>query len=258
MERKALLLEQDQGVARITLNLPEVHNALSLEIRVGLIEMFRKFAEDEAVKVIILTGSGKAFCAGGDLRTMEGETAVSGRRRLKRGHGLIKAMMELEKPIIGAINGVAAGAGVSLALSCDFLVASKEARFVVSFSKIGLVPDLGLFYSLPLRIGVPKAKELMMLGDFVSANEAERMGLVNRVVPAEKLNDEVKTLALRLAKGPGQSYAMIKNALNHWPLALDSFLELESVMQAVAFSTQDFKEGRKAFLEKRPPSFSGK
>lgn len=115
------MLEQDQGVARITLNLPEVHYALSLEIRVGLIEMFRKLGEDEAVKVIILTGSGKAFCAGGDIRTMEGETAVSGRRRIKRGHGLIKAMMELEKPIIGAINGITAGAGVSIAVLLPYL-----------------------------------------------------------------------------------------------------------------------------------------
>ena len=167
-------------------------------------------------------------------------------------------MLGLEKPIIGAINGVAAGAGVSIALACDLVVASEEARFAVSFSKIGLVPDLGLFYTLPLRIGVPKAKELMFLGDIIDAHEAERLGLVNRVVAADKLEEEVKTLALRLVNGPGQSYAMIKSALNHWPADLDSLLEMEAAMQAVAFSSQDFEEGRKAFLGKRKPVFRGK
>jgi len=258
MDKNPLLLELDQGVAKITLNLPEVRNALSVEIRMGLGEMFKKLGEDEAVKVVILTGSGKAFCAGGDIRTMEGETAVSGRLRLKKGHALIKTMLGLEKPIIGAINGMAAGAGVSIAMACDLLVASEEARFVLSFSKIGLVPDLGLFYSLPLRIGVAKAKELMFLGDVIEAREAERFGMVNRVVAAEKLDEEVKALALRLVNGPGQSYAMIKSALNHWPTDLDSLLEMEATMQAVAFSSQDFEEGRKAFLEKRKPVFRGK
>ncbi len=258
MDKKALLLEHDQGVAKITLNLPEVRNALSLEIRLGLVDILKELGEKEDVKVIILTGAGKAFCSGGDIRTMEGETAVSGRLRLKRGHGLIKTMLGLEKPIIGAINGVAAGAGVSIALACDLVVASEEARFAVSFSKIGLIPDLGLFYTLPLRIGVPKAKELMFLGDIIDAHEAERLGLVNRVVAADKLEEEVKTLALRLVNGPGQSYAMIKSALNHWPAHLESFLELEATQQAVAFSSRDFEEGRKAFLEKRKPVFRGK
>jgi 2-(1,2-epoxy-1,2-dihydrophenyl)acetyl-CoA isomerase len=258
MDKKALLLEVDQGIAKITLNLPEVRNALSVEIRLGLGEMFKKLGQEEAVKAIILTGSGKAFCAGGDIRTMEGETAVSGRLRLKRGHGLIKTMLGLEKPIIGAINGIAAGAGVSIAMACDLVVASEEARFVLSFSKIGLVPDLGLFYTLPLRIGVAKAKELMFFGDPIEAHEAERLGMVNRVVAADKLEETVKALALRLANGPGQSYAMIKSALNHWPTDLDSLLEMEATMQAVAFSSQDFEEGRKSFLEKKKPVFQGK
>lgn len=258
MDKKALLLEHDQGVAKITLNLPEIRNALSLEIRLGLVDILRKLGEEDDVKVIIITGSGKAFCAGGDIRTMEGETAVSGRIRLKKGHGLIKTMLGLEKPIIGAINGIAAGAGVSIALACDFLVASEEARFAVSFSKIGLVPDLGLYYLLPLRIGVPRAKELMFFGDVIDAHRAESLGMVNRVVPAENLAEEVQALAQRLVQGPGQSYAMIKSALNHWPANLDSFLEIEATQQAVAFSSRDFEEGRKAFLEKRKPVFKGK
>jgi 2-(1,2-epoxy-1,2-dihydrophenyl)acetyl-CoA isomerase len=258
MEKNPLLVERHEGFAKITFNLPEVRNALSAEIRLGLGELFKKLGEEEAVKVIILTGSGKAFCAGGDIRTMEGETAVSGRLRLKRGHGLIKTMLGLEKPIIGAVNGIAAGAGVSIAMACDLVVASEDARFVLSFSKIGLVPDLGLFYTLPVRVGIAKAKELMFLGDVIDAREAERLGLVNRVVAADKLEEEVKALALRLANGPGQSYAMIKSALNHWPTDLDSLLEMEATMQAVAFSSRDFEEGRKSFLEKRKPVFSGK
>ncbi len=258
MEKNPLLVERHEGLAKITFNLPEVRNALSVEIRLGLGELFKKLGEEEAVRVIILTGSGEAFCAGGDIRTMEGETAVSGRLRLKRGHGLIKTMLGLEKPIIGAVNGIAAGAGVSIAMACDLVVASEEARFALSFSKIGLVPDLGLFYTLPVRVGMAKAKELMFLGDVIDAREAERLGLVNRVVPADRLEEEVKALALRLVKGPGQSYAMIKSALNHWPTDLDSLLEMEATMQAVAFSSRDFEEGRKSFLEKRKPVFTGK
>jgi 2-(1,2-epoxy-1,2-dihydrophenyl)acetyl-CoA isomerase len=258
MDKNPLLVERDKGVAKIILNLPEIRNALSLEIRLGLVDIFKELGEKEDVKVIIVTGAGKAFCSGGDIRTMEGETAVSGRLRLKKGQGLIRTMLGLEKPIIGAINGVAAGAGVSIALACDFLVASEEARFAVSFSKIGLVPDLGLYYLLPLRIGVPRAKELMFFGDVIDAHRAESLGMVNRVVPAEKLDEEVRALAQRLVQGPSQSYAMIKSALNHWPAHLDSFLEIEATQQAVAFSSQDFEEGRKAFLEKRKPVFRGK
>jgi 2-(1,2-epoxy-1,2-dihydrophenyl)acetyl-CoA isomerase len=258
MDQKPLLLEYDQGIAKITLNLPEVRNALSLEIRLGLREMFNNLGEEEAVKVIVLTGAGQAFSAGGDIRTMEGETAVSGRLRLKRGHPLVRTMIGLEKPIIAAVNGIAAGAGVSIAMACDLVIASEAARFVLSFSKIGLVPDLGLFYTLPLRIGPARAKELMLFAYVIEAREAERIGMVNRVVAADKLEEEVMAVARRLANGPGQSYAMIKSALNRWPTDLDTMLELEATMQGVAFSSLDFEEGRKSFLEKRKPNFKGK
>jgi 2-(1,2-epoxy-1,2-dihydrophenyl)acetyl-CoA isomerase len=156
------------------------------------------------------------------------------------------------------INGVAAGAGVSLAMASDISVASETARFFISFSKIGLIPDWGEFYFLPLRVGVARAKELMFLGDPIDAAEAARMGLINRVVPPDRLEAESQALAARLAKGPAQSYAMIKAALNHWPADLATFLEMESTMQAVAFSSEDFDEGRRAFLEKRKPTFHGK
>lgn len=258
MDLKAILFEEENHIAKITLNVPEKRNALSLDMRLDLLQVFRQISDDDSVKVVVVTGGGKAFCSGGDLRAMEGTSAVEGRVRLKKGQRLVKAMFELEKPIIAAINGVAAGGGVSIALASDILIASEAAKFVVSFSKIGLIPDLGQFYSLPLRVGIARAKELMLTGDFIDAKEAERIGMVNKVVPAEKLEEEVFSLATRLANGPSQSYAMIKLALNRWPASLESILELESAMQAVAFSSQDFDEGRRGFLEKRKPIFHGR
>jgi 2-(1,2-epoxy-1,2-dihydrophenyl)acetyl-CoA isomerase len=258
MNFKAILFEQKDNIARITLNIPEKMNPLDLDMRVDLLEAFRQISDDDSVKVVIMTGSGKAFSAGGDIRTMEGLTSVATRVRLKRGQRPIKAMIELEKPIIGAINGVAAGAGVSLALACDILIASEEAKLGVSFVRIGATPDLGSYYFWPLRVGVARAKELMFTGDMIDAREAERIGLVNKVVSPEKLEEEVSSLASRLANGPSQAYAMIKAALNRWPASLESFFEMESSMQAVAFSSEDFDEGRRAFLEKRKPLFRGR
>lgn len=245
-------------VATITLNMPATRNTLNLEVREELLVVFNQIREDDTIKVVILTGAGEAFCAGGDIRTMEGVTPVSGRLRLKRGQRLIQAMVTLEKPIIAAVNGVAAGAGVSLVLASDIAIASAETTFHVSFVRIGLVPDWGQLYFLPLRVGVAKAKELMLTGDAIEAAEAVRMGLINRAVPRDRLEEEVISLANRLASGPTQSQAMIKAALNRWPASLDMFLEMESTMQAVAFGSEDFDEGRKAFLEKRKPRFQGK
>lgn len=253
-----ILFEKENRIAKITLNMPEAMNALNLEVRVELLEVFRQLSDDDSTKVVMLTGAGKAFCAGGDIRTMEGLTAVAGRVRLKKGQRLIKAMFELEKPIIAVINGVAAGAGVSLALASDILIASEEAKFLFSFVNVGIIPDWGEYYFLPLRIGVARAKELMFTGGPVTAGEAERIGLINRAVPHDKLEEEAYSLATRLANGPTQSYAMIKAALNRWPASLETFLEMESTMQAVAFSTEDFDEGTRAFLEKRKPVFHGK
>jgi 2-(1,2-epoxy-1,2-dihydrophenyl)acetyl-CoA isomerase len=258
MDYKHILFEETDHIARITLNIPEKRNALNLEIRSELLDAFRRVAEEDSIKVLVITGAGKAFCSGGDLGTMEGVTPVAGRVRLKKGQRLIKAMVELEKPIIGAINGITAGAGVGIALACDILIASEEAKFVIPFTKLGLVPDWGQFYFLPLRVGIARAKELMFMAETIDAREADRLGLVNRIVPAEKLEEEVLALAARLARGPTQAYAMIKAALNRWPASLESLLELESTMQAVAFGSDDFDEGRKAFLAKSKPVFHGK
>ncbi len=257
MDFKYILFEIKDHIAKVILNIPEKLNALNLEVRAELLEAFGLVGGDDSIKVVVITGMGKAFCAGGDVSTMEGITPVAGRLRLKSGQRLVKTMVELEKPIIGAINGITAGAGVSIALACDILIASEEARFVLPFTKLGLVPDWGQFYFLPLRVGIARAKELMFTGDMINAAEAERMGLVNRIVLGRKVVEEAMAFAERLARGPSQSYAMIKAALNRWPASLESFLELESTMQAVAFSSKDFDEGRKAFLEKRKPEFTG-
>ena len=258
MAYKTLLWEKKEPIVKLSLNLPKTRNALNLEMRLDLIDAFQKIRDDDSIKAVLLTGTGKVFSSGGDIRTMEGLTAVATRKRLKQAQQVIKALVELEKPIVGAINGHAVGAGASIALACDILIASEEAKFAVSFVKIGAVPDLGAFYFWSLRLGPARAKELMWTGDLLEAREAERLGLVNRVVPAEKLEEEAANLATRLAQGPTQAYAMIKAALNRWPSSLEDFLEMESTMQAVAFSSPDFEEGRRAFLEKRKPVFRGR
>ena len=258
MHFKTILLETKDHWARITLNRPDTRNALNMEMRSDLLEALKGISDDPSVKAVILTGAGKVFSSGGDIRTMEGLTPPATRLRVKDAQRVIQALVEMEKPVIGAVNGPAVGAGASLALACDLIIASEDASFAVSFVKIGAIPDLGAFYFWPLRIGLARAKELMFTGDSISAREAERLGLINRVVPYEKLEEEVLKWAARHSAGPGQALAMIKSALNHWPSGLASFLEMESAMQAVAFSTEDFQEGRKAFLEKRKPSFQGK
>lgn len=260
MALKSILYKQDGPVARITLNQPGKKNPFDVNTRLEILEVLGRIRDDEAVKVLVLTGAGDAFSSGGDIRDMKGEefTPIGGRKRLKRAHRCIREMLALEKPIIAAVNGVAAGAGVSAALACDLVMASDKARFIMAFAKIGLVPDLGAFYLLPLRIGVGRAKQMMLTAEPVDAREAERIGLVNQVVPHDKLEEEAHALARRLAAGPSQSYAMIKSALNHWPAGLETLFEIESAMQAVAFSSDDFAEGRKAFMEKRKPVFKGK
>jgi 2-(1,2-epoxy-1,2-dihydrophenyl)acetyl-CoA isomerase len=260
MNFEHILFEKENDIARITLNVPKNKNPLTSKMRAELLESFSLVRDDISVKVVVMTGAGNAFCSGGDIRKMGGKhiTPVPTRQDLINAKRLIQAMVELEKPIIAAVNGPAVGAGMNLALACDILIASENARLGQAFTNIGAIPDYGGHYFLPLRVGVSRAKELMFTGDIIDAQEADRLGLVNRVVPHEKLEEEVLRLANRLANGPGQAYALIKAALNRWPAALETVLEMEANMQAVAFSTQDFIEGRKAFLEKRKPVFFGK
>jgi 2-(1,2-epoxy-1,2-dihydrophenyl)acetyl-CoA isomerase len=257
LDYETILIEKRDSVATVTLNRPHKLNALDLVMRRELISALPELARDPTVRVVVLTGAGKAFCAGGDITAMDGVTAPAGRDRLKYVQQIIRLLMEMEKPSIASINGVAAGAGLHLALAADIILASDTARFRESFVNIGLIPDLGGFYTLPLRIGLPKAKELMMTGRMIDAKEAESIGLVSRVIAEDALKEETEKLAALLAEGPIRAYAMIKSALNLWPMSLQAFLELEANMQSIAFETEDFAEGKKAFLERRKPKYTG-
>jgi 2-(1,2-epoxy-1,2-dihydrophenyl)acetyl-CoA isomerase len=257
MAYKTIILQKENNIAKIIFNIPDRMNVLDLVMREELKSAFMDIENDNHIKAVIMTGKGKAFIAGSDIKTMEGVTAPAARDRLKNVQKLIRLMTELEKPIIAAVNGFATGAGLHIALACDMIIASDKAKFREAFVMIGLIPDLAGFYFLPLRVGLPKAKELMMTGRLFDAAEAESMGLVNRVVPHENLEKEVMDLAETLSEGPTRAYGMIKSALNHWPLSLSASLELEANLQSVAFATRDFGEGRDAFLAKRKPVFTG-
>lgn len=258
MAYDTLLVEQKDHIATVTFNRPKQMNALDLVMRSELKTLLADLSTDPQVKIVILTGAGgKAFCAGGDITTMANVAAPAGRDRLRSVGLITKMMADMEKPIIAAVNGIAVGAGMNIALAADMIIASETARFRETFANIGLIPDLGGFYTLSVRVGIPKAKELMMTTRFIEAKEAEAIGLVNRIVPQDQLMKEVNALAAFLAKGPSRVYGMIKTALNLWPMNLQAYMELEANMQAVAFATKDFDEGRRAFLEKRAPEFTG-
>lgn len=204
----------------------------------------------------MLTGEGKAFSAGGDLSTLKEVEPVAGRKRLQIGHDLIRSMVNLEKPIVAAVNGAAAGAGVSIALASDIVIAGQSSIFIQSFVNVGLIPDLGSIYFLPRLIGRHRAMELMFLGDRVSAQEAKEMGLINRVVEDDKLLEEAGKIAEKLASGPSMALGFMKKLVNRSILNdLDETLEVESFAQGFCFGSEDFKEGVQAFFEKRKPRF---
>lgn len=259
MEYRLLKLEQKNQIFIIKFNIPEKRNALVLEMRNELFHALQQADEDTNVKCIILTGEGKAFSAGGDLSALKDLQPLEGRKRLQSSHPLIMKMLEMEKPIIAAVNGAAAGAGFSLTLLCDFIVASEQAFFVQSFVNVGLIPDFAAMHFLPSLIGMQKAKELMMLGERISAEEAKQIGIVNRVVPAESLLDEAVNLAEKLAKKAPIAIGLMKKIMNqHMNRDLKVLLELEAQGQEICFRSEDFKEGVRAFFEKREPRFIGK
>jgi 2-(1,2-epoxy-1,2-dihydrophenyl)acetyl-CoA isomerase len=223
----------------------------------------REAAADPAVRAVVLTGAGRGFCAGQDLAEAvppDGSAPPPIADIVRETYNpVVRALRTLEKPVIGAVNGVAAGAGANLALACDIVLAADTASFVQAFCKIGLVPDTGGTFFLPRVVGFARASALMLLGDKLSAAEAQAMGMIWRVVPAASLLDEASALARRLATQPTRAFALIKRALNA-SLAndLDAQLELEAELQAEAAATEDFREGVAAFLGKRAPMFSGR
>ena len=255
----ALRYEVAEAVATITLDRPEARNALDATLKRELLAAIRAAGRDRAVRVIVLTGAGSAFCAGQDLRETTGPDAPPLSTVLRETYNpLILAMRRLDKPIVAAVNGVAAGAGMALALACDLRIAADGASFVLAFGRVGLVPDSGSTWFLPRLVGPARAAELALVGDPLSAADAERWGLVSRVVPAAELAAEARTLALRLAAGAPQAIALTKRALNRsLEAGLAGQLEDEAALQGIAGRTADHREGVAAFLEKRPPRFTG-
>jgi 2-(1,2-epoxy-1,2-dihydrophenyl)acetyl-CoA isomerase len=251
-------LEVADAVATVTLSRPESLNALNADMRRELLAAFKGFARDDAVRAVILTGEGRGFCSGADLRG--GSTERQFRRVLEREYNpLIRAMRDLPKPIIAAVNGVAAGAGVSLALACDLVYAADDARFIQAFIRIGLVPDSGSTRTLVRSLGRHRAAHLIFSGEPLPAALAQEGGLVNEVVPADALMAAAREAAVRLAQAPTKAIALAKRLINASEDAtLADSLALEAGLQELAGRTEDHSEGVTAFAEKREARFNGR
>jgi 2-(1,2-epoxy-1,2-dihydrophenyl)acetyl-CoA isomerase len=260
MEYKFLKYTQEGGVVTITLNRPDVYNALNDEITFELQDAIKAAGKNEHVRVVVLTGEGKAFCSGQDLKASSPQKKRSFLESLdKRYNPIIRAMRNLPKPIICRLNGVAAGAGCSLALACDLIIAAEEATLIEVFINIGLVPDSGSSYFLPRLVGAAKAFELCSMGNKVKASDAATMGLINRAVPADTLNAVVKVYTDYFSNAPTKAIGLIKRMLHKSATAsLEEMLEYEAYCQEIAGATDDHREGVNAFIEKRKPLFSGK
>ncbi|HEX5147604.1 MAG TPA: enoyl-CoA hydratase-related protein, partial [Candidatus Limnocylindrales bacterium] len=243
----------------LTLDRPDSLNALTVTVKQEILAALRAVDRDRTVRVVVLTGSGRAFCAGQDLKERLAPDAAPLAVELReRYNPIIRAMRALDRPIVGAINGVAAGAGASLAFACDIRLAAGGATFMLAFGRIGLVPDSGATWLLPRLVGPAKAAELALLGEPLSAADAERFGLVARVVAPHLLAAEARQIAARLAGLAPRALALTKQALQRsWSIDLDAALEDEAYRQGIAGSTADHGEGLAAFLEKRAPRFTG-
>ncbi len=244
----------------LTLNRPDVMNAFSDTMRGQLLGQLEQFSTDRHIRCIIITGTGKAFCAGGDIASMaklqDDHTTQVVEQRMVLGSQVVQLLRRMPQPIIAAVNGAAAGAGANLALSCDFRLGSDKALFSESFVKIGLVPDWGGFFFLSRLIGTAKAMELMMTGDRIKAEEALRLGLLNHVYPLEGFWEETLTFARTLATGPAETLARIKEGVYLGANAsLEQALAYEYRAQKAAFLSDDAREGMRAFLDKRAPKF---
>lgn len=253
-------LKVESNVAWIALNRPEVFNSFNREMALLLQEILDNCANDSNVRAIVITGNGKAFCAGQDLKEVTDPELNPGFRKILEEHynPIIRKVRTIEKPIIAAVNGVAAGAGANIALACDIVVAVEQAIFIQAFSKIGLIPDSAGTFFLPRLIGLQKASALMMLGEKVTAQEALQMGMIYKILPVAFFQDEVMSLASTLAQMPTKAIGLTKRLLNQsMNNTLEQQLIVESDLQIEASSSNDYKEGVTAFIEKRKPEFKG-
>jgi 2-(1,2-epoxy-1,2-dihydrophenyl)acetyl-CoA isomerase len=264
-ELETVNLHLSDGVATVELNRPEALNAWNRQLGEDLLEALRRARADEEVRAVLITGAGRAFSSGADLRDFSGgETTPDGRPDVyktltERYHPIMTTIREMPKPVVAAVNGPAVGIGCSLALCSDLIVASESAYFLLAFVNIGLVPDGGSSLFVPTRVGLARAMELSMLGERLPAERALQWGLINRVFGDEELGREAGELAARLAAGPTRSYAGTKRQLNNWLYTrMEEQLELEAQIQREMAGSEDFVEGALAFVQKRPARFSGK
>lgn len=257
---ETVLLTLDGGVAVLTLNRPDVLNAVNDQLTDELGEALRYAGRAGEVRCLVLTGAGRGFCSGQDLRARAGVGDVSYGDSLRRRYNpIILRIRTIEKPVIAAVNGVAAGAGCNLALAADLRIASERASFIEVFSRVGLIPDSGGTFTLPRLVGLGKAFELAYTADPVDAAEALRLGLVNRVVPHDDLMPAALELARRLAEGPTRGFGLTKRGFNYaLSASFDAALEYEAYLQEIAGRTADHREGVAAFLEKRTARFEGR
>ena len=255
----SILFEIKNAVAFITLNRPEKFNSFNREMALLLQEKLDECANNKAIRAVYITGAGKAFCAGQDIAELVGENKIEIKQILSEHYNpIVKQIRNLEKPVIAAVNGVAAGAGANIALCCDIVIAAESASFIQAFSKIGLIPDSGGTFTLPRLIGWQKASALMLTGDKVSATQAEQMGMIYKTFSNDLFEVGSKKIAENISQMPTQGLAYIKQALNtsftnNWAEQLN----LEDVLQQKAAATTDYSEGINSFLEKRSPLFKG-
>ncbi|WP_299683775.1 enoyl-CoA hydratase-related protein [uncultured Dokdonia sp.] len=253
--------EIHNGVATLTLNRPEVFNSFNREMALAFQSELDACESDASVRAIVIIGSGKAFCAGQDLKEVTTPDLNPGFKKILEEHynPIITRIRAIKKPIIAAVNGVAAGAGANIALACDIVIAHEKVSFIQAFSKIGLVPDSAGTFFLPRLIGFGKASALMMLGDKVSATDAAEMGMIYKVTSLEDFQTEIEKIASILAQMPTKALGMTKQLLNEsMSNTLETQLALESKLQIEAASSEDYAEGVAAFVEKRKPEFKGK
>ena len=253
------LLRADAGPVRVlTLNDPRHRNALGLAMRVELAEAIEAAMADAAVRAIVLTGAEGTFCAGGDLSTMHRQTADEARPRLEAAQRVVRAIVDGPTPVVAAVEGFAIGAGLGIALACDRVVAASDARFITSFTRVGLVGDLGIFWSLPRRVGRARARQMLMLPTDVTGTDAVGLGLVDRVVEPGTVLEAALEDAGRLAAGPPLALAAVKAMVNRGPTDVHDVLEHEIENQAAMFDTADFAEGLAALRDRRTPEFTGR